>query len=139
MSGRNINEVLKVLQPQPNKIYSSQERSIDFFDQIQMLRKQGTELYKENDKKIYENRNLKKISTSHNLKTNDIILNFNSVITEVYPLDLSKYEIFDNHCNDIFNKIPKSLTISLMADQKVFLTAKKEEANVSFLIAHHFT
>lgn len=135
MSGRNINEVLNVLQPQPNNVYSSQE---NFFQQIQMLRKQGTELYKENDKKIYQkNRNFKCISkSSHqkNHKSNDIILNFNSVITEVYPLDLSKYEIYDNHCKDIFNKIPKSLTISLMADRKVFLTDVKEEAKVSFLI-----
>lgn len=123
-----------MLQPQPN-IYSSQECKSNFFDQILMLRKQGTELYKENDKKIYEEkRNSKKNSSSHNLKTNDIILNFNSVITEVYPLDLSKYEIFDNHCKDIFNKIPKSLTISLMAEKKDFLTHAKEEANVSFLI-----
>lgn len=120
-----------MLQPQPNK--NSSQKS--FFDQIRMLRKQGTELYKENDSKIYENRNLRKrISSSHNLKSNDIILNFNSVITEVYPLDLTKYEIFDNHCKDIFNKIPKSLTISLMDERKDFLIAKKEETNVSFLI-----
>lgn len=110
--------IVKKLQSLGTTIYCEQINKMQFYDDN--LVDSSTDLSNRNAIDIKSSNNMPFTMTKQLNETNEILLTFNTVVTEVFPIDCIKVNV-ENHSNEnctenvceIIKNVPKSLTITL--------------------------